>query len=146
MSLLVLMIVSSLALFIHQSRSFQIIINHYTPSLRTRISSSSSSPFHRRHNHNINYNLITPFQSMSTNSNQEKESVADVNVVASNLKYVQDCITKCAQDCNRSEGSVDLVAVSKTKPNELLIDAYNVSAFTVERSANQNRTQNESVK
>ncbi len=83
---------------------------------------------------------------MSTNSNQEKESVADVNVVASNLKYVQDCITKCVQDCNRSEGSVDLVAVSKTKPNELLIDAYNVSAFTVERSANQNRTQNESVK
>ncbi len=47
--------------------------------------------------------------------------------IASNLQSVQDRITKCVHECNRPEGSVKLVAVSKTKPVELLMDAYNVS-------------------
>ena len=56
-------------------------------------------------------------------------SSADSSVdIASNLTYVNDRITKCVQDCNRPEGSVKLVAVSKTKPVELLMDAYNVSS------------------
>ena len=56
-------------------------------------------------------------------------SSADSSVdIASNLTYVNDRITKCVQACNRPEGSVKLVAVSKTKPVELLMDAYNVSS------------------
>eukprot|EP00551_Chaetoceros_affinis_P000312 CAMPEP_0203655176 /NCGR_PEP_ID=MMETSP0088-20131115/37439_1 /ASSEMBLY_ACC=CAM_ASM_001087 /TAXON_ID=426623 /ORGANISM="Chaetoceros affinis, Strain CCMP159" /LENGTH=251 /DNA_ID=CAMNT_0050515701 /DNA_START=106 /DNA_END=861 /DNA_ORIENTATION=+ len=45
--------------------------------------------------------------------------------IATNLQGVQDRIAKCVQECNRPEGSVKLVAVSKTKPVELLMDAYN---------------------
>mmetsp|Transcript_632 Transcript_632/g.723 ORF Transcript_632/g.723 Transcript_632/m.723 type:complete len:294 (-) Transcript_632:705-1586(-) len=45
--------------------------------------------------------------------------------IASNLQYVNDQISKCVQECNRPEGSVKLVAVSKTKPEDLLMDAYN---------------------
>ena len=115
MSILLLMIASSLTLF-KQSLSFQI-----QPTLRTAISNIS-----RKSTLNSSSKF---FLQMSTNS----ESV-DVHV-ASNLKYVQDRITKCVQDCNRAEGSVNLVAVSKTKPSELLMDAYNVSAKIVENNS-----------
>lgn len=44
--------------------------------------------------------------------------------VASNLRAVKDRIGKCVEACNREEGSVRLVAVSKTKPVELLMEVY----------------------
>ena len=72
-------------------------------------------------NSNSRYNRKTLFQSMSTSKSQFSSSV-----VASNLDYVQQCISSCIQGCNRSEGGVRLVAVSKTKPVELLMEAYEV--------------------
>ena len=118
-----LMTFSSFAL--HQSRSFQLI--HSTRSCRSFIHTNTSAQ--QRYSNICNKSFINQInkprnqfiQRMSTNTES-----TDVDV-ASNLKYVQDSINKCVQDCNRSEGSVNLIAVSKTKPNELLMDAYNVS-------------------
>ena len=47
--------------------------------------------------------------------------------VAANLAEVLGKIDAKVEECNRPKGSVKLVAVSKTKPMELLMDAYNVS-------------------
>ena len=47
--------------------------------------------------------------------------------VAANLAEVRGKIDAKVEECNRPKGSVKLVAVSKTKPMELLMDAYNVS-------------------
>ena len=58
---------------------------------------------------------------MSTVSDDEVDSIT------LNLQCVNDRITKCVENCNREEGSVRLVAVSKTKPVELLMEAYEVS-------------------
>jgi pyridoxal phosphate enzyme (YggS family) len=45
--------------------------------------------------------------------------------IASNLMEVQNRISSCVEECeNHEEGSVRLVAVSKTKPVELLMQAY----------------------
>jgi len=56
---------------------------------------------------------------MSTNTGDNS-----VAYVASNLEGVKDRIVKCVEECNREEGSVRLVAVSKTKPVELLMEVY----------------------
>ena len=47
--------------------------------------------------------------------------------VASNLQEVNEIIKNCVEECSIKPESVKLVAVSKTKPIELLMDAYNVS-------------------
>ena len=123
MTIFRLMIFSSFTL--HQSRSFQFhSINNHRSFVHTtqRYSNIFNIPFIHQTSNPRNQS----FQRMSTNTES-----ANVDV-ASNLKSVQDSINKCVQDCNRSEGSVNLIAVSKTKPNELLIDAYNVSDINSE--------------
>ena len=60
----------------------------------------------------------------SASSSADGEAVVDV---AANLAEVRGKIDAKVEECNRPKGSVKLVAVSKTKPMELLMDAYNVS-------------------
>lgn len=70
-----------------------------------------------------------PFSSKSTNTNigtrlmmsGETKEIVDV---ADNLKYVRDKIKETCEKSNRSVDDVRLVAVSKTKPLELLKEAY----------------------
>jgi len=57
--------------------------------------------------------------------------------VAANLAEVRTKIAGKVSECNRPEGSVRLVAVSKTKPVELLMDAYNAG----QRSFGENYAQ-----
>ena len=45
--------------------------------------------------------------------------------IKSNLDEVNSRIADTVVSCNRPSDSVRLIAVSKTKPNELLMDAYN---------------------
>jgi len=61
-----------------------------------------------------NYNCLE----MSSSSNPV------VPFVAENLNGVRERISSCAQSNNRAEGSIRLVAVSKTKPVDLLVEAY----------------------
>ncbi len=45
-------------------------------------------------------------------------------MIAENLKHVQDNIKKACEKSGRSEETVRLIAVSKTKPVEMLMEAY----------------------
>jgi len=65
----------------------------------------------------------TIVSSMST-TDTTTDSTGDTNNVGANLNGVKDRIAKCVENCNREEGSVRLVAVSKTKPVELLMEVY----------------------
>jgi hypothetical protein len=49
-----------------------------------------------------------------------------ISSVTSNLKYVQDRMQACLTDNGLPPNTTRLVAVSKTKPVELLMEAYNV--------------------
>jgi len=67
--------------------------------------------------HSQPYRSTIVAMSTSTGSN-------NVEDMASNLEGVKDRIATCVADCDREEGSVRLVAVSKTKPVELLMEVY----------------------
>ena len=56
------------------------------------------------------------------------EDEIDVDI-ASNLQEVKSNIAKYELEYNRPPNSVRLVAVSKTKPIELLMKAYNVRTY-----------------
>lgn len=47
-------------------------------------------------------------------------------MLSENLKRIQEEISKAAEDCGRDPGSVRLVAVSKTKPIEMVKEAYHL--------------------
>lgn len=102
-----LMLISSLAL---ETKSFNIIhsASHHLPTSQT---------WHRAN--------AKAFFSSTTRLNMSSSSQTSSIDIASNLQYVNDRVAKCVEECNRPEGSTKLIAVSKTKPVELLMDAYN---------------------
>ena len=113
------MFISSLATTIHRTQSF---ISH---SKAFSLAISSKQLLVRKNQ------LVGPSQLLRVNMSSSSSDVNNEPIIdiASNLQYVNEKITNCVQECNRPEGSVKLVAVSKTKPIELLMDAYNVSYF-----------------
>ena len=62
--------------------------------------------------------------------------------VENNLKLVREEIKRVTRECRREENSVTLLAVSKTKPLELLQEAYNAG----QRFFGENRIQEAEVK
>ena len=85
-----------------------------------------------------NYALYSSVSAFTTTSHRRpfhystkrmSSTTEDNNIdidIASNLREVQSNIAKYELEYNRPPNSVRLVAVSKTKPNELLMKAYNV--------------------
>ncbi len=67
---------------------------------------------------NLKYHLASSKRNMSSG---ETPSAAEIEA---NLADVKTCISQTIQECNLKEDSVRLIAVSKTKPNELLMHAY----------------------
>ena len=137
------MLISSLAL---QTKSFNIIHSrsHHLLALKDGKAKAffSSSTIFDQLNHHPLWNHIVPKASIFSVSSGSSSSIhlhTKLNMsssssspsasidIASNLQYVNDRVAKCVEECNRPEGSTKLVAVSKTKPVELLMDAYNVS-------------------
>ena len=45
--------------------------------------------------------------------------------VIENLNKVREMIKSACKEADRNESEVTLIAVSKTKPNEMIMDAYN---------------------
>ena len=64
---------------------------------------------------------VTPQASRASALAGASSAIVDV---AANLAEVRNKIDAKVEECNRPKGSVQLVAVSKTKPMELLMDAY----------------------
>merc|ERR1719491_1426478 len=99
------------------------IVSANTPSILALIPSKSNSSFltskvgHSRPSR-VAFTSST-IVAMSADTGDNK-----VGVIGSNLGVVKHRITECVEKCNREEGSVRLVAVSKTKPVELLIEVY----------------------
>ena len=85
-----------------------------------------------------NYALYSSVSAFTTTSHRRpfhystkrmSSTTEDNNIdidIASNLQEVKSNIAKYEVEYNRPLNSVRLVAVSKTKPNELLMKAYNV--------------------
>jgi len=64
-------------------------------------------------------------ENLESNNNNSVENNSNVDAdVSSNLEMVRQRISSCLESCNRPVDSVRLVAVSKTKPEELLMKAY----------------------
>ena len=61
-----------------------------------------------------------------SSSTADERSHATSTVVALNLQRVRQRMQETIKECGRSEDSVRLVAVSKTKPVEMLVQAYEV--------------------
>lgn len=68
---------------------------------------------------------------MSDNTNSSSSSSAAAapveandTIIAANIASVKSRISQTLQECNRSPDSVRLVAVSKTKPVDMLMEAY----------------------
>ncbi len=57
-------------------------------------------------------------------SSDKSDTITNIVDVKSNLAEVNSMISQTITSCNRPPDSVRLIAVSKTKPVELLIDAY----------------------
>jgi Predicted enzyme with a TIM-barrel fold len=62
--------------------------------------------------------------SSSDNTTKSSNEAADDSIIAANIASVKSHILETLQECNRSPDSVRLVAVSKTKPVEMLMEAY----------------------
>lgn len=114
------MLISSLAITIHRTQSF---ISHSKAFTSAIPSKQLLVP---KKQVGLSQLLLVNMSSSSSDANNEP--IIDI---ASNLQYVNEKVTNCVQECNRPEGSVKLVAVSKTKPIELLMDAYNVSFYFI---------------
>ena len=65
-----------------------------------------------------------PQRNMSTPSSSSTEETPSAIDIATNISEVQDRIAQTILENNRPEKSVRLVAVSKTKPISLLLNAY----------------------
>lgn len=65
------------------------------------------------------------------------ENCAGGCMVQENLAYVEGCVLQAARRAGRERGEVTLVAVSKTKPVSLLMDAYRAGI----RDFGENRVQ-----
>lgn len=68
-------------------------------------------------------------RNMSDNTNSSSSAAAapveaNDTIIAANIASVKSRISQTLQECNRSPDSVRLVAVSKTKPVEMLMEAY----------------------
>jgi len=84
----------------------------------SRRSSSTATAFLPGTIHN---NFTGTITTISRNMSSENSAVD----IKSNLDEVNSRIADTVVSCNRPSDSVRLIAVSKTKPNELLMDAYN---------------------
>ena len=97
------------------------------PVFSERASGVLASSFPSALGHNNNNEAIRFMMSTSTNNNEGSPAAAATVDIADNLKYVHDKITATCETSNRSVDDVRLVAVSKTKPLELLKEAYEAS-------------------
>ena len=102
------------------SRGGSIVPNNFLKIGSSNMSSSmlSSSSQSNSASENIDSNNNN---SVENNSNVDVDADVDVS---SNLEMVRQRISSCLESCNRPLDSVRLVAVSKTKPEELLMKAY----------------------
>lgn len=48
-----------------------------------------------------------------------------MNSITENLNHIHSSIDSAVDNCKRDENSVKLLCVSKTKPKEMVIEAYN---------------------
>jgi len=85
---------------------------------------SSTTCNHISPNSRLHLHLGTFSSSNTTQRNMSSDSPHEDDI-ATNISNVQSRILQTLQDCNRPSESVRLVAVSKTKPVELLMEAYN---------------------
>jgi len=99
-------------------RRYAAFVPLHPPS--SSLSSLSSSSFGLRTSASA---VAVASSSLKMSTAAEASSSSEVNV-ASNLNYVLEGISSAAASCGRDEGAVKLVAVSKTKPIELLREAY----------------------
>ena len=67
-----------------------------------------------------------PMSTSVVDASGDESGASAPSHVASNLAVVRERMTSVAERCNRENGSVRLVAVSKTKPIEMLREAYEV--------------------
>jgi hypothetical protein len=118
-----LMLISS---FIFHTKSFSSSIN-LGAARQIRLLASQGKTSIQQHQKKNFFTASSPSSPSSSSRLNMSSSSSSVDI-ASNLQFVKDSVTKCVEECNRPEGSVKLVAVSKTKPVELLMDAYDVSA------------------
>ena len=52
-------------------------------------------------------------------------NIRDMSTIAENLKNIKEIVSETAIKCGRDPHEITLMAVSKTKPMEMLIEAYN---------------------
>jgi pyridoxal phosphate enzyme (YggS family) len=64
------------------------------------------------------------FYSTTTRRNMSSGETPTAAEIEANLADVKSCISQTIQECNLKEDSVRLIAVSKTKPMELLMNVY----------------------
>jgi pyridoxal phosphate enzyme (YggS family) len=118
-----LMLISSLFL---QTKSFSAtnqVARRLLSSQRTKSTLSSNNSILSFYKVAASVSTLSSSSLTSTTTRLNMSSSASIDI-ADNLKYVNDRVAKCVEECNRPEGSVKLVAVSKTKPAELLMEAY----------------------
>ncbi|KAG7363776.1 pyridoxal-5'-phosphate-dependent enzyme, class III [Nitzschia inconspicua] len=124
--------ISTTALSLGSVTSVNRLKGIFSPSTTTTTTTTTLSRTNSFHRSLYPFSVATYSTSYSTSSSLHMSTSAEenldvtmmVDVIASNLKQVRDNIETVCQETDRSPTSVRLVAVSKTKPLELLQYAY----------------------